>query len=1066
MQVTRRQFFRLSAATLGGSSLAVMGFSPREALAEVRQFKLARTTETRNTCPYCSVACGLIMYSLGDKAKNAKAEIIHIEGDPDHPVSRGSLCPKGAGLLDFVRSPSRLKYPEYRAPGSDAWKRVSWDWALERIARLLKEDRDRNFIARNEQGQTVNRWTSLGFLAASAGSNETGYLTNKIARALGIVMLDSQARICHAPSVSALASSFGRGAMTNTWMDIKNADVILVMGGNPAEAHPVGFKWAIEAKARNKARLIVVDPRFNRTAAVADFYAPIRAGTDIAFLNGVIRYLLEKDAINHEYVRAYTNASFIVREDFRFEDGLFSGYDAGKTEQHYDRSTWTYELDEHGYARIDPTLRHPRCVFQLLKTHVERYTPDKVTELTGTPTDAFLKICDLIASTAVPDRTLTSLYALGWTHHSVGVQNIRVMAMIQLLLGNIGVSGGGVNALRGHSNIQGLSDLGLLTDMLPGYITLPKDGETSRAVYLEKRTLKPLRPGQLSYWSNLPKFHTSLMKAWYGKAATRDNDYCYDWLPKLDKPYDSLRMFDLMAQGKVNGFICQGFNPLASYPDKGKIATALARLKFLVVMDPLATDTSVFWQNHDEYNPVNPADIQTEVFRLPTTCFAEEDGSLVNSSRWLQWHWKGAEPPGEARNDIEIMSALYLRLREMYEKESGAFPDPILNLHWPYQKPEEPTPEELAREYSGYAVADVADPKDPSKVLVKAGQQLAGFAQLQDDGSTACGNWIFSGAFTEAGNQMARRDTSDPTGLGIAPGWAWAWPANRRILYNRASCDPDGKPWNEKRPIIHWDGSRWTGLDVPDYKADVPPGSDMSPFIMNPEGVGRLFGADRLTDGPFPEHYEPYETPLDTNPLHPKVVSNPAARVFPGDKAMLGGKDDFPYVATTYRLTELFNTWTDHVRINASLQPEQFVEIGQELARELGIANGEIVTVRSRRGFIKAVAMVTKRIKPLTVAGQTVHQIGIPVHWGLQGQTRKGFFANNLTPYLGDANTQTPEYKAFLVKVEKDLSEPGPHTQKRGEAQEGRRRSGGNGTAGATEKSSWLTRVLKGRLEV
>lgn len=415
------------------------------------------------------------------------------------------------------------------------------------------------------------------------------------------------------------------------------------------------------------------------------------------------------------------------------------------------------------------------------------------------------------------------------------MQNIRAMAMIQLLLGNMGVSGGGVNALRGHSNIQGLSDLGLLTDMLPGYITLPKDSETGRAGYLEKRAFKPLRPGQLSYWSNLPKFHTSLMKAWYGKAATKDNDWCYDWLPKLDKPYDSLRMFDLMAQGKVNGFICQGFNPLASYPNKAKVAAALAKLKFLVVMDPLATDTSEFWQNHGEHNPVNPADIQTEVLRLPTTCFAEEDGSLVNSSRWLQWHWKGAEPPGEARNDVEIMSDLYLRLRDAYRKDGGAFPEPILNLHWPYQKAEEPSPEELAKEYSGYALADIADPKDPGKILVKAGQQLAGFAQLQDDGSTACGNWVFSGSWTEAGNQMARRDTSDPTGLGIAPNWAWAWPANRRILYNRASCDPAGKPWNEKRRIIQWDGNKWSGLDVPDYKADVAPGNDMAPFIMNPE---------------------------------------------------------------------------------------------------------------------------------------------------------------------------------------------------------------------------------------
>ena len=1063
MQVNRRQFFKLSATSLGASSLAALGFSPEAAVADVRTFKLTRTTETRNTCPYCSVACGLIMYSLGDKAKNAKAEIIHIEGDPDHPVSRGSLCPKGSGLLSFVHSKTRLRYPEYRAPGSREWQRVSWDWAMEQIARRVKDDRDANFIAKNDQGQTVNRWVSTGFLAASAASNEAGYLTNKIARALGIVMIDSQARICHAPSVAALATSFGRGAMTNTWMNIQHADVIIAMGGNPAEAHPVGFKWAVEAKARNKAKLIVVDPRFTRTAAVADLYVPIRAGSDIAFLNGVIRYLLEKGAINRPYVKAYTNAAFIVREDFRFDEGLFSGYDANNPEVRYDRSTWTYELDEQGYAKVDDTLHHPRCVLNLLKNHVGRYTPEQVHELCGTPVEAFLKVCELIASTATPSQVMTSLYALGWTHHSVGVQNIRVMAMIQLLLGNIGLSGGGVNALRGHSNIQGLSDLGLLTDMLPGYMTLPRDQETDRASYLAKRTLKPLRPGQFSYWSNYPKFHTSLMKAWYGDAATADNDFAYDWLPKLDKPYDSLRLFDLMAEGKVNGFICQGFNPLASYPDKNKVRGGMTKLKFMVVMDPLATETSEFWQNHGEHNDVNPADIQTEVFRLPTTCFAEEDGSLVNSSRWLQWHWKGAEPPGEAKTDIEIMSDLFLRLRELYEKEGGAFDEPIRHLHWPYRNPHDPTPTELAKEYNGRALADISDPKDPGRILVKRGQQLDGFAQLQEDGSTACGNWIFSGAWTEAGNQMARRDPSDPSGQGISPGWAWSWPANRRILYNRASCDPAGQPWDPKRRILEWDGQRWTGCDVPDFKIDQAPGSDMLPFIMNAEGVGRLFGADKLADGPFPEHYEPFETPLGGNPLHPKVISNPAVRVFDKDRAMLGDSGEFPIVATTYRITELFNTWTNHVRINASLQPEQFVEIGEALAKELGIANGEIVRVRSKRGQIRAVAVVTKRLPMLTVAGKPLHQIGIPVHWGFMGETRKGFFCNNLTPYLGDANTQTPEFKAFLVKVEKVTGPAARHAELPNPPAPSRR---WDGKTGATPKLSLLERLLKGRTEV
>ena len=805
--------------------------------------------------------------------------------------------------------------------------------------------------------------------------------------------------------------------MTNTWMDIKNANVILVMGGNAAEAHPVGFKWVVEAKAHNKAKLIVVDPRFNRTASVADVYAPIRAGTDIAFLNGVIRYLLEKDAIQHEYVKAYTNASFIVRDDFKFEDGLFSGYDE-KTRK-YDKSTWQYELDEMGYANVDETLQSPNCVLNLLKTHVGRYTVDVVSDITGTPKEVYLQICEMIASTATPTRTLTSLYALGWTQHSIGAQNIRTLAIIQLLLGNIGMPGGGVNALRGHSNIQGLTDLGLLSDQLPGYMNLAQDGETTRNAYLEKRTPKPLRPAQINYWYNYSKFHTSLLKAWYGKAATAENDFCFDWLPKVDQVYDGLRAFDRMDQGLMTGYFCQGFNPLASFPNKAKISSALSKLKFLVVMDPLATETSEFWQNHGEFNEVKPEDIQTEVFRLPTTCFAEEEGSLVNSSRWLQWHWKGAEPPGECRTDIDIMSELFVKIRELYQQEGGAFAEPILNLHWPYRVPEAPGPDEIAKEFNGYALADIPDPKEPGKLLAKKGQQLSSFAQLQDDGNTASGTWIFCGSWTEAGNQMARRDTTDPTGLGIAPNWAWAWPLNRRILYNRASCDPAGKPWDENRKLIEWDGSKWSGLDVPDFKADAAPESGIMPFLMTNEGVARLFALDKMAEGPFPEHYEPFETPLGTNPLHPQVISNPAARVFDGDKAMLGEHKEYPYVATTYRLTEHFHFWTKHSVINASLQPEQFVEIGEALAKELGIINGGRVKVSSKRGHIIAVAMVTKRIKALTVAGQTVHQVGIPIHWGFTGATKKGYIANTLTPFLGDANTQTPEFKAFLVKVEK-----------------------------------------------
>ena len=808
--------------------------------------------------------------------------------------------------------------------------------------------------------------------------------------------------------------------MTNHWVDIKNADIILIMGGNAAEAHPCGFKWVTEAKAHNKARLIVVDPRFTRSASVADYYAPIRTGTDITFLGGVISYLLANDKIQHEYVKNYTDFTFIVREDFSFTEGLFSGYNPDK--HSYDKSSWDYEMGSDGYVKTDPTLAHPRCVYQLMKQHYARYTPEMVERVCGTPREKFLHVCEMLGSTATPNRSMTILYALGWTQHTIGSQNVRAGAMVQLLLGNIGVAGGGMNALRGHSNIQGLTDLGLMSNLLPGYMTLPSDKEQTWDQYMSTRAFKPLRPNQLSYWQNTDKFMVSFMKSWWGNAATAENHWAYDYLPKLDKLYDMLQFFELMDQGKMNGFICQGFNPLAAAPNKNKLNRALAKLKFLVIADPLATETSEFWKNYGESNDVDASKIQTEVFRLPTSCFAEEEGSLTNSARWLQWHWQGAEPPGEAKSDLYIMGELFTRIRAMYKAGGGAYADPILNLSWPYARPTNPTPVELAMEYSGKALKDLTDPKDPTKVTRKAGEQLAGFAELRNDGSTSSGCWIFCGSWGPTGNLMARRDNSDPTGIGNTINWAYAWPANRRVLYNRASCAPDGKPFNPDRKLIAWNGTGWSGPDIPDFKADEDPAHGMGPFIMNPEGVARFFARNQMNEGPFPEHYEPMETPLAKNPLSPSQplsLNNPAARVFPDDRKAFGKPDKFPHAATTYRLTEHFHFWTKHARLNAILQPEQFVEIGSSLAEELGIASGDMVKVESNRGYIKAKAVVTKRLKKLQIEGKPFHHVGVPIHWGFKGLTKPGFIANTLTPFVGDGNSQTPESKSFLVRVEK-----------------------------------------------
>ncbi len=807
--------------------------------------------------------------------------------------------------------------------------------------------------------------------------------------------------------------------MTNHWVDIKNADLVLVMGGNAAEAHPCGFKWVVEAKKQRKARLVVVDPRFTRSASVADYYAPLRSGSDIAFLGGVINYLLANDKLHHDYVKAYTNASFLIDEGYSFDDGIFSGYDAAK--RSYAKDTWKYQLDKEGYAKTDPTLQDPHCVFQLMKRHYGRYTPELVGKVTGTPKEQFLKVCALIAETAAPNKTMTICYALGWTQHSVGTQNIRTMAMIQLLLGNMGMAGGGINALRGHSNVQGITDMCAYSDALPGYMSAPTDADADYKAYLEKRTPKPLRPNQMNFPQNFPKWFVSLMKAWYGPAANEKNNFAYDWLPKKDGAYDVLAMFERMHQGKMNGFVCQGFNPLAAVPNKKKVGDALAKLKYLVIVDPLTTETSEFWKDHGEFNTADASKIQTEVFRLPCNLFAEETGSYTNSGRVIQWHWQAAEGPGESVSDTEVVARIFQKLKAMYQKDGGKLPEPILNLTWPYRIPSKPAPEELLMEISGKALGDVFDPKDKTKVIAKAGEQLAGFAQLRDDGSTACGNWIYGGCYSQAGNLTARRDNADPSGLGQTLNWGFAWPANRRIIYNRASCDPAGKPWDASRSVIKWLGDKWGGNDVPDMRPDAAPDEGVGPFIMTPEGVARLF-APALAEGPFPEHYEPFETPLDKNPFHPgnaKALNNPAARVYKGDMEVFGKAKDYPYVGTTYRLTEHYHFWSKHVAINAVLQPEQFVEIGEELAKEKGIAGGDRVKVSSMRGHIKAVAVVTKRIKALDVDGKKVHTIGIPIHWGFKGLAKPGFIANTLTPFVGDANSQTPEFKAFLVNIEK-----------------------------------------------
>ena len=804
--------------------------------------------------------------------------------------------------------------------------------------------------------------------------------------------------------------------MTNNWVDIKNANLILVQGGNPAEAHPVGFRWAIEAK-KNGAKIIVVDPRFNRTASVADLHAPIRSGSDIAFLMGVIRYLLETNQIQHEYVKHYTNASFLINDGYKFEDGLFSGFNEEK--RNYDKSTWNYQFDENGNAKRDMTLQHPRCVINILKDHVSRYTPEMVERVTGVKQKVFLQICEEIGKTSAPNKTMTHLYALGFTEHTIGTQNIRSMAMIQLLLGNIGMPGGGINALRGHSNVQGTTDMGLLPTMLPGYMRLPNEKETSYEQYINAITPKDIVPNQVNYYRNTSKFFVSMMKTFYGDKATKENGWGFDFIPKVDRVYDPITHVKMMHDGELNGWILQGFNVLNSLPNKNKTVAGMSKLKYLVVLDPLQTESSEFWKNFGESNNVNPAEIQTEVFRLPTTCFAEEDGSIANSGRWAQWHWKGCDQPGEAMPDVEILSMIREEMHDLYKKEGGRGIESFEAMTWNYAQPHSPSSVELAKELNGYALEDLYDANN--NLIYKKGQLLNGFAHLRDDGTTTSGNWLYVGQWTEKGNQMANRDNSDPSGLGCTVGWGFSWPANRRVLYNRASLDINGNPWDKHRQLIKWNGKNWNWYDIADYGAQ-PPGSDAGPFIMSAEGVGRLFAVDKINNGPVPEHFEPIESPIDTNPLHPNVVTDPTIRIYKEDREFIGSNKEYPFVATTYRLTEHFHSWTAQSALNIIAQPQQFVEIGEKLAAEKGIQKGDMVKVTSRRGYIKAVAVVTKRLKDLEIDGRTVHHIGIPIHWNmksLNGKGNRGFSANTLTPSWGESITQTPEYKTFLVNVEK-----------------------------------------------
>lgn len=800
--------------------------------------------------------------------------------------------------------------------------------------------------------------------------------------------------------------------MTNHWIDMANADVIMVCGSNVVENHPIAAKWLQRAREKG-ARILSVDPRYTRTSSFADLYCKMRSGTDIALVGGMINYALENGRIHHNYVVSYTNAPFIVSKNFNFHEGLFSGYDPAT--RSYGGSSWAFEMDEKGIPRQDPTLQHERCVFQLMKKHFARYNPETVCNVTGAPKEVFDKICNIYTATCEPDKAGTWLYAMGATQSTHGTQNIRAYAILQLLLGNIGVAGGGVNALRGESNVQGSTDMALLYHILPGYLKSPEQKDKTLEEYLKNYTPVTKDPESANWWGNTPKYLVSLLKAWYGDFAGPENEFAFQYLPKRSSDCSYMSLFESMSEGSIEGLVLFGQNPAVSGPNVGKEREALSRLKWMVAVDLFETETAAFWKRPGQ----DPKAVSTEVFLLPAASSLEKEGSITNSGRWAQWRYRAVEPPGDARPDLWTLDSLHKAVKAEYQA-GGVFPEPITRLSWDYGGDTLMGPDvhRIAREINGYFTQNA---EIKGKQFVR-GQQVPSFASLADDGSTCSGNWLYCGSYPgdkKTDNRMARRGTEDaPNHIGLYPGWAWCWPVNRRILYNRASVDEQGRPWNPAKYVIKWDPhlKKWAG-DVPD--GGWPPGI-RHPFIMKPDGYGCLW-AGGLKDGPLPEHYEPFESPV--NNLFSPQQNDPAVslryRAATGS-IPFGTPNLFPVVATTYRMTEHWQSgaMTRNTPWLAELVPNMFAELGEELAREKGIKNGDRIIVESARGRVEVYALVSPRFSPFALSGKIVHQIGLVWHFGYEGLAT-GDSANLLTPDIGDPNTMIPEYKAFLCRVSK-----------------------------------------------
>jgi formate dehydrogenase major subunit len=838
--------------------------------------------------------------------------------------------------------------------------------------------------------------------------------------------------------------------------DLAHADCIMIMGSNMAENHPIAFRFVMQAKEKG-ATVIHADPRFTRTSALADIYVPLRAGSDIAFLGGLINYILTHDLWFKEYVLNYTNMAVIIEDAFQDTselDGLFSGWNE---ESHaYTFSSWQYQGERvpstlsdhytktgepfseklhrwtHGPPPTDPTLQHPHCVYQILRRHYAAYTPEMVERVTGCPRQTFLQVADTLTANSGRERTTAWCYAVGWTHHTTGVQIIRAAAIVQALLGNIGRPGGGILALRGHASIQGSTDIPTLYNMLPGYLPQPHalKRHSSLQNYLEDETVPT------GWWHNFPKYAVSLLRAWYGEHARPENEWGYQWLPKITGDHSQLPMTLAIRDGTIRGLLLMGQNPVVGGHNTHMMRMALPNLQWMAVRETFENETASFWYKSPEveHGELHPQDIQTEIFLLPAALPGEKEGTFTNTHRLVQWHDKVVDPPGDCRSDAWFIYHLGKRLKALYADSTHPKDAPIQNLTWAYPTsgPDaEPSAAAILQEINGYTWVDR--------------RQIASYEDLQDDGSTACGCWIYTGVYPSNDHNQARsRQPDGPGGPGTHLGWAFAWPGNRRLLYNRAAADPDGRPWSECKKIVWWDTvqRQWVGYDQVDFSPTKPPdytpdwsqdptGMDAldgkSPFVMIADGKSSLFVPSGIKDGPLPTHYEPVESPLQ-NPLYTQQ-DNPAAKKWErADNPYHAVADPrYPYMLTTYRLTEHHSGGipTRMVPSTAELQPQGFAEIPPELAQEKGLQNLDWVVISTARGAVETQVLITERLRPFTIDGRRVYQIGMPWHFGWQGYAT-GDIVNTLSAIVGDPNTTIHEGKAFTCNLRKGrLRQPG-----------------------------------------